>query len=110
MFTGISTDVGHVRSIARDDDTRFEIATAFDTSDIAIGASIACSGPCLTVVDKGTGRLAVEASAEALARTTPARTQEGTPITLHLPRTLGDALGGLHVVGHADAAADARPP
>src|SRR3546814_3603623 len=94
MFTGIITDVGHVRSIARDGDTRFEIATAFDTSDIAIGASIACSGPCLTVVDKGTGWFAVEASAETMARTTLSRWQEGTRINLERSLKLGDELGG----------------
>src|SRR3546814_11487182 len=99
MFTGIITDVGHVRSIARDGDTRFEIATAFDTSDIAIGASIACSGPCLTVVDKGTGWFAVEASAESLARTTLSRSQEGTRINLERSHKLGEHTGGQHAFG-----------
>src|SRR3546814_8268858 len=112
MFTGIITDVGHVRSIARDGDTRFEIATAFDTSDIAIGASIACSGPCLTVVDKGTGWFAVEASAETMARTTLSRWQEGTRINLERSLKLGDELGGHLLFGHADGVAEiaARRP
>src|SRR3546814_8521219 len=102
MFTGIITEVGHVRSIARDGDTRFEIATAFDTSDIATGASIACSGPCLTVVDKGTGWFAVEASAETMARTTLSRWQEGKRINLERSLKLGDELGGHHEFGHVE--------
>src|SRR3546814_12748153 len=105
MFTGIITDVGHVRSISGDGDTRFEIATAFDTSDIAIGASIACSGPCLTVVDKGTGWFAVEASAETMARTTLSRWHEGTRINLERSLRLGAELGGHLVFGHVDGVA-----
>src|SRR3546814_6746890 len=88
MFTGIITDVGHVRSIARDGDTRFEIPTAFDTSHIAIGASIACSGPRLTDVDKGTGWFAVEASPQPMPRPTRFRCPDGTrtnPERSHTP-------------------------
>ena len=70
MFTGIVSDLGRVRSIEQRGDTRVEIETSYETSDIDIGASIACSGPCLTVVDKGPGWFAVEVSAESLARTT----------------------------------------
>mgnify|MGYP003676446678 CR=1 FL=1 len=55
MFTGIITDIGRVRAVVAGGDTRFEIATAYDTAGIVIGASIACSGPCLTVVEKGSG-------------------------------------------------------
>ena len=69
MFTGIITDVGTVRRIERSGDTRIEIETRYDTHDIELGASIACSGPCLTVVEKGRGWFAVEASAETLSRT-----------------------------------------
>ena len=69
MFTGIVTDVGTVRAIEQTGDTRIEIETAYDMDDVDIGASIACSGPCLTVIEKGTGWFAVEASAETLDKT-----------------------------------------
>ena len=62
MFTGIVTDVGTVLVIEQKGDTRIEIETAYDTDDIDIGASIACSGPCLTVIEKGVGWFAVEAN------------------------------------------------
>jgi riboflavin synthase len=72
MFTGIITDVGTVELIAKRGDTTIKVATAYDPASIAIGASIACSGPCLTVIAKG-GRegdawFSVEASAETLRR------------------------------------------
>ena len=70
MFTGIVTDVGRVRAVEPDGDTRFTIETAYDTGRIDAGASIACDGACLTVVDKGPGWFAVTASAETLACTT----------------------------------------
>ena len=63
MFTGIITDVGEVRSIEKRGDTRIEISTIYNTAEIELGASIACSGPCLTVVEKGDGWFAIEASA-----------------------------------------------
>ncbi len=73
MFTGIITDVGRVRAMARHGDTRLRIATSYDAATIAIGASIACSGACLTVIDKGQEAegfwFEVEVSAETLART-----------------------------------------
>jgi len=70
MFTGIITDIGRVRAVTprTTADCRIEIATVFDTAAIAIGASIACSGPCLTVVEKGPGWFAVDVSAETLER------------------------------------------
>ena len=61
MFTGIITDVGKVCAIEKKGDTRIKIETSYDTDDVAIGASIACSGPCLTVVEKGPGWFAIEA-------------------------------------------------
>jgi len=67
MFTGIITDVGSVRSVERPGDTRFVIETGYDTAGVSIGASIACSGPCLTVVDKGPDWFAVDASAETFS-------------------------------------------
>jgi riboflavin synthase len=78
MFTGIVTDLGRVRRITRAGDTRLEIATGYDTGAIAIGASIACSGACLTVVDKGAGWFAADVSSETLACTTLGDWKEGT--------------------------------
>jgi len=102
MFTGIITDIGRVRSIKRRGDTRFEIETAYDTATIEIGASIACSGACLTVVDKGDGWFAVDVSAETLAKTNLGTWREGTPINLERSLRLGDELGGHIVLGHVD--------
>jgi riboflavin synthase len=102
MFTGIITDIGRVRSIKPRGDTRFEIETAYDTATIEIGASIACSGACLTVVDKGEGWFAVDVSAETLAKTNLGSWREGTPINLERSLRLGDELGGHIVLGHVD--------
>ena len=82
MFTGIITDIGRVKSIEVRGDTWIAVETGFDTATIDIGASIACSGPCLTVVEKGPGWFAVEASAETLARTTLGEWREGTRVNL----------------------------
>jgi riboflavin synthase len=102
MFTGIITDVGRVRSIERRGDFRFEIETAYDTASVEIGASIACSGACLTVVDKGQGWFAVDVSAETLSKTNLGSWTEGTPINLERSLRLGDELGGHIVLGHVD--------
>ena len=112
MFTGIITDVGWVRAVVSGGDTRFEIATAFDTETIAIGASIACSGPCLTVIEKGPGWVAVEASAETLSRTTLGGWRDGSRVNLERALKLGDELGGHIVSGHVDGVAEvvARVP
>ena len=102
MFTGIITDLGRVRAVERGNETRFEIATSYDTASIAPGASIACSGPCLTVIDKGEGWFAVEASAETLSRTTLGAWREGVAVNLERSLKLGDELGGHIVFGHVD--------
>jgi riboflavin synthase len=102
MFTGIITDIGRVRSIKPRGDTRFEVETAYDTTTIEIGASIACSGACLTVVDKGDGWFAVDVSAETLAKTNLGDWREGTPINLERSLRLGDEVGGHIVLGHVD--------
>ena len=112
MFTGIITDLGRVRAIEKRGDTRITIETAFDTEDVEIGASIACSGPCLTVVDKAAGWFAVEASAETLARTTIGSWKEGTGVNLERALRVGDELGGHIVSGHIDGVArilDSKP-
>lgn len=105
MFTGIVSDVGQVRKVAAAGagrDTRLVIATAYDTSGLAMGASVACSGCCLTVVEKGPGWFAVEASAETLACTTLGAWTTGTAINLERALKAGDELGGHLVSGHVD--------
>jgi riboflavin synthase len=108
MFTGIITDVGTVRAVDRRGDTRFTIATHYPVGEIAIGASIACSGPCLTVVEKGNDCFAVDASAETLARTTAGAWREGTRINLERALKMGDELGGHLLTGHVDAVATVK--
>jgi riboflavin synthase len=105
MFTGIITDVGRVRAVVPGGDRRFVLATAYDTRDIAIGASIACSGVCLTATEKGEGWFAVQASAETLSRTTLGDWREGSAVNLERALRLGDELGGHIVSGHVDAVA-----
>jgi riboflavin synthase len=106
MFTGIITDLGRVRSIAPGSVTRIVLETSYDTAGIALGASIACNGACLSVIDKGPGWFAVDASAETLARTTLGSWQPGTPVNLERPLKLGDELGGHLVSGHVDGLAE----
>lgn len=105
MFTGIVTDLGKVRKIEQRGDTRIEIETSYDMDDVEIGASIACSGPCLTVVEKGPGWFAVEASAETLDKTGVGDWAVGTPVNLERAMRIGDELGGHIVSGHVDAVA-----
>ena len=107
MFTGIITDIGTI--LAREDrgDTRLVIGTAYDTDTIDLGASIACSGACLTVVDKGldaTGHwFAIDASGETLVRTAPGMWDQGRRLNLERALKIGDELGGHIVTGHVDA-------
>ena len=105
MFTGIITDVGEVRSVERQGDTRFVIATAFATDDIAIGASICCHGACLTVVDRGPDWFAVDVSAETLSRTVLGAWRTGAKVNLERALKVGDELGGHIVAGHVDGVA-----
>ncbi|MCB1433386.1 MAG: riboflavin synthase [Alphaproteobacteria bacterium] len=102
MFTGIITDIGTVRAIKKQGDTRFEIACAYDVSGVDMGASIACNGCCLTVIEKGRDWFAVEASAETLSKTTLGQWAEGTRINLERALKVGDELGGHIVSGHVD--------
>jgi len=85
-----------------DGDTRLEIATGFDTDDLEIGASVACSGVCLTVIEKGAGWFAAMVSAETLSKTTLGDWRPGTRINLERALRLGDELGGHIVSGHVD--------
>ena len=102
MFTGIITDLGRVRSLAPGAMTRLELATAYDTDGIALGASVCCNGICLSVVDKAPGWFAVEASAETMAVTTLRKWKLGTPVNLERALRAGDELGGHIVSGHVD--------
>ncbi|PNU03512.1 riboflavin synthase [Novosphingobium guangzhouense] len=106
MFTGIVTAVGTIREARKTGDLRAVIACPFDPAGIAMGASIACSGVCLTVVDKGgvagDAWFAVDISAESVARTVPGRWQEGAYLNLEPALKLGDELGGHIVTGHVD--------
>lgn len=105
MFTGIVTDIGRVRRIEKKGDTRFEFETAYDTDTIAVGASICCSGACLTAVEKGEGWFAALASAETLSKTTMGSWREGTRVNLERALKAGDELGGHLVTGHVDGVA-----
>ena len=105
MFTGIVTDVGTVRSAEQRGDLRLQIATGYDLDTVDLGASIACSGVCLTVVDKGEDWFAVDISGETLSRTAGDMWREGAKLNLERSLRLGDELGGHIVTGHVDAVA-----
>ncbi|MDP3552106.1 MAG: riboflavin synthase [Novosphingobium sp.] len=106
MFTGIVTEVGNILAIEDKGDRRITISCAMDPAKIAIGASIACSGVCLTVVDKGgvagEGWFAVDVSGETVSCTAPEQWQAGAPLNLEPALKLGDELGGHIVTGHVD--------
>ena len=105
MFTGIVTDVGTVRSAEQRGDLRLQIACGFDMDTVDLGASIACSGVCLTVVDKGRDWFAVDVSAETVSRTAADLWREGARLNLERPLRMGVELGGHIVTGHVDAVA-----
>lgn len=106
MFTGIVTDVGRVRALKPMGDTRIEIGCAWDPGAVEIGASVACAGVCLTVVERGRDDqgawFAVDASAETLRTTTLGRWRAGTLVNLERPLKVGDELGGHILSGHVD--------
>ena len=102
MFTGIITDVGSVRSIIKNGDWRFEFNTAYETAKIDLGASIACSGCSLTVVDRGPGWFAAEVSAETMSKTICSTWEIGSLVNFERPLKAGDELGGHIVSGHVD--------
>ncbi|MBA3516256.1 MAG: riboflavin synthase [Rhizobiales bacterium] len=110
MFTGIVSDIGEVLSLRTlDAGMRIRIATAYDPESIALGASMACAGPCLTVVERGVsgrqGYFDIDASTETLARTTMGMWRVGSRINLERALKLGDELGGHMVTGHIDGVA-----
>ncbi len=105
MFTGIITDIGTIDSVELRGDLRVRIATGYDTAGVAIGASIACSGACLTVVDKGPGWFAVDISGESQSKTAGDMWSVGRRLNLERALKVGDELGGHIVTGHVDAVA-----
>ena len=106
MFTGIVTDVGTVRSAEKRGDLRLAIGTSYDLDTVDLGASISCSGVCLTVVDKGQDWFAVDVSGETISKTAADHWLEGAKLNLERALRLGDELGGHIVTGHVDAVAE----
>src|SRR5213596_3796052 len=109
MFTGIVTDLGQVRHVERRGDTHIVIGTHYNVSEISLGASVACSGICMTVVDRGNSKdrwVAVTASGETVSRTTAGQWRIGDPVNLERPVRVGDELGGHIVNGHIDGTAE----
>lgn len=105
MFTGIVSDVGRIESVEKTGDLRVRIACGYDTATIDLGASVACSGVCLTVVQKGPGWFAVDVSGETVSRTATDQWIAGRPLNLERALKLGDELGGHIVTGHVDGVA-----
>ncbi|WP_292285527.1 riboflavin synthase [Marivita sp.] len=106
MFTGIITDIGEIRSLEHAGDLRARIGTGYDTNGIDIGASIACSGVCLTVVQLGPDWFDVEISVETLNKTNIGTWSEGQKVNLERALKVGDELGGHIVSGHIDGLAE----
>lgn len=102
MFTGIITDIGTIRTAEQRGDLRLVIGCHFDMASVAIGASIACSGVCLTVIDKGPDWFAVDLSAETVSRTAQGAWTAGHALNLERALKVGDELGGHIVTGHVD--------
>ena len=106
MFTGIITDMGHIRAVEQRGDMRARISTGYDTARIEIGASIACDGVCLTVVGLGSGWFDVDISAETVSKTNLSGWIEGKRVNLERALKVGDELGGHIVSGHVDGLAE----
>lgn len=110
MFTGIVTDLGRVSAVenpvAGAPDRRFRIVTRYVMNEVAMGASIACNGCCLTVMDKGPDWFAVDVSGETLSKTTLGRWAVDTKVNLERSLKVGDELGGHIVSGHVDGVAE----
>jgi riboflavin synthase len=106
MFTGIITALGTIREVSQTGDLRVTVACPFDPAGIAIGASIACSGVCLTVVERGgvagDAWFAVDVSGETVSHSVPGMWTAGRRINLEPALKLGDELGGHIVTGHVD--------
>ena len=105
MFTGIITDIGIIRSVEQKDDQRLVIGCGYDMDSVDLGASISCSGACLTVVDKGEDWFAVDVSQETVSKTAPGLWTEGGRLNLERALRVGDEIGGHIVTGHVDTVA-----
>jgi riboflavin synthase len=103
MFTGIITDIGRISAVEARGDLRLTIATSYDTTGLAIGASVACSGVCLTVVAKAPSQFSVDVSHETQSRTAAGQWVAGRRLNLERALKVGDELGGHIVTGHVDA-------
>ena len=103
MFTGIISAIGTVQEISRENGLRLTLSVPFSTADVAIGASLACNGICLTVSGKSDETLYFDASEETLARTTLGGWKIEDEINIERPLKAGDELGGHMVMGHVDA-------
>ena len=108
MFTGIVTDIGTIEAAGTQGDLRVRVSTGYDTATIDLGASVSCSGVCLTVVDKGAGWLAFDVSGETVSRTAAEMWTAGRRLNLERALRLGDELGGHIVTGHVDGVALVR--
>ncbi|MCW6531443.1 riboflavin synthase [Sphingomonas sp. MMSM20] len=106
MFTGIVSDIGTIKAAEARGDLRVVVDTAYDTAGIDLGASISCSGVCLTVVDKGPGWFAVDVSGETTSRTAQGQWSAGRRLNLERAMKLGEELGGHIVTGHVDGVAE----
>lgn len=102
MFTGIVTDIGTIDAVTQQGDLRVRVSTSYDTATIDLGASISCSGVCLTVVDKAPGSVAFDVSGETVSRTASGMWTAGRKLNLERALRLGDELGGHIVTGHVD--------
>jgi len=102
MFTGIVTSIGSVRRVVQDGDTRIEISCSLNVNDLAIGASVSCSGACMTVIERGLNWFAVSVSQESLSKTTLGGWTNGTKVNLERSLRAGDEMGGHIVSGHID--------
>ena len=102
MFTGIITDIGRIETAETQGDLRVRVSTGYETAEIDLGASVACSGVCLTVVDKGADWLDFDVSGETVSRTASDMWRSGRRLNLERALRLGDELGGHIVTGHVD--------
>ncbi len=105
MFTGIITDLGEIRALEQAGDLRARIGCHYDMKTVDLGASIACNGVCLTVIERGADWFDVQISAESVAKTNISGWALGSVLNLERALRLGDELGGHIVSGHVDGVA-----
>lgn len=105
MFTGIVQDVGRIAAIDKGGDWVVKITTSLPLENTAIGASMACNGICLTIIEKGLNEFTVQVSMETLSKTNAVHWHQGTPVNLEPALRMGDELGGHLLSGHVDGVA-----